>query len=228
MHALCPKRLSVPPMFLAFYHSAEGASQMQGGQIKQKSVSPHTHQPTANRRKVHKVYFSVTQSALSKCSSKLFNNTTSTQLPGKLLANFSNGSGTSCSLKDAAWHLMVRPPGWPPISPPTHWRSSAHSISKALALSTLSATARVGLHLECSRGSTAWPAEERCRPRDNCPRAPGTIHAWGARAHLSTERTLPTWAPWTLHTAHQAMPQMGHTSTINPRAQLAPTLEEPM
>lgn len=46
-----------------------------------------------------------------------------------------------------------------------------------------------------------------------------TICAWSAGTHLSKEeRTVPTKAPGTLHTAHRAMPQIVHTPSMHPRA----------
>lgn len=115
---------------------------------------------------------------------------------------------------------MVRPPRGPPTSPPTHWRSSAHSISKVLAPSTLPAMARAGLHLEHSRGLTAWPSGERCRPRNNCPRGAGHHPCLRCQAHSPEHRGEDP--------AHRSPghAQMGHTSTTHPRAQLAPTPAE--
>lgn len=153
MLCIMSKRPSFPmrkAFWHLFYHSAEGANLIQQGQIKHNSCQPWTHQPTENRGKGHKVYFSITQSALSICSRNLFHSIISMQLPCEPPTQHNKRSRTGCSHKDTAQPLLVRPPAWLPASPPTHCWSSAHSISKSLAPLSWPATEKVGLHLECS------------------------------------------------------------------------------
>lgn len=148
------------------------------------------------------MYFSITQRALSKCSSQLFNNITSTQLPGTLLASFCKGPSTSCPptkvLPDPSW--LDHPGGHQPALPPNggllHTPSPRpwhcpHYLSRP----------RADLHLERSRELNAWPAEERCRPLPTRSWVPPMPEVPGL-THLSTEaRTLPT--------AHLACPRWG-------------------
>lgn len=207
MHSLCPKRPSVPPRKTSWHFIILLKEQAKCTEVKlNKSLSAPIHiSQQANRRKVHKVYFSITQSALSKCSSQLFNNITSTQLPGILLASFHKGPSTSCPPQ----RCYLTPHGWTT-------RVATNQPSHPMAVfCTLHLQGLGTVHTTCQGKSGFAPGMQQ---GVDCVASGGEMQAtahtglgaiWvppGLRCpgltHLSTEaRTLPT--------AHPACPRWG-------------------
>lgn len=173
------------------------------------------------------VYFSLTQSALSKCSRDWFNTITSTQLPWEPPTFAGQGPWTGCSSEDAASPLLIRPPGQPPPSPPSHWQSSAYSISKALALFRLLLSkdrcAPGKQHVADHMGSPGEMQARRQLPKQS---SPPSVPGHQGSLTWAKEQVVPIWAPQAWHTARQAMPDTGYTPSMHCRALEAPTPTE--